>query len=184
MLKERYPEVVVELAIEDYLTDIVTTGFDAGIRPGERLAKDMISVRLEPDQHFLLVGSPDYFESRPRPKKPDDLRGHACVIYRNVSSKRYFRWKFSKGTRTVHVDMEPSVIINDASLLVQGALNGLGLAYVLERQVRQHIASGALISVLDDWSVPTAGDFIYFPSDRQMSPALKVVVDALRYRDD
>lgn len=181
-LREAYPEVVVELSIEDGLTDIVTAGFDAGVRPGEVVARDMVAVRIGPDQRTAVVAAPSYFERHPRPLAPEDLKAHRCVLYRGVTSGRPSPWAFAKDGRAVSVAVEPAFVTDSVEMLVRSALDGVGMAYVLADPVGPHLASGALVRVLEDWSTTLEGNFLYYPSRRQMTPALRVVVDALRLR--
>ena len=180
-LARTHPGIVVELAIEEGLVDIVSAGFDAGVRHGEQLAKDMVAVRIGPDCRTAVVTSPAYLAERARPSTPGALDQYACIGYRHTTSGALHRWAFEKDGRSLQVAVEPAFITNDSDAMIQAALNGVGLAYVLDMQVTQHIASGALVSVLEDWSVPLAGSFLYFPSRRQMSPSMRVLVDTLRY---
>lgn len=176
-----YPDVVVELAIEDGLVDIVSKGFDAGVRSGELVAKDMISVRIGPGQRSAVVAAPAYFRGHAVPSSPEDLRRHDCIAFRLATSGVLYRWEFEKDGRMLNVAVEPGFITNDVDLLVRAALDGVGVAYVLESQVAEHLASGALVRVLGDWCVPFAGDFLYYPSRRQMTPALRALVNTLRH---
>ena len=179
-LRREHPDVLVELSVDDGLTDIVTSGYDAGVRSGELIDKDMISVRIGPDQRFAVVGSPEYFKDHPIPVAPEALSDHRCIAYRHITSGSIHRWTFTKEGRSVRVAIEPSFLTNDADLLVDAAIDGVGLAFILEGQATEQIASGALISVLSDWCAPRAGEFLYYPSHRQMTPAFRAVVDALR----
>jgi DNA-binding transcriptional LysR family regulator len=178
-LKRAYPEVTVELSIEDNLVDIVAAGYDAGVRRGERLDKDMIAIRIGPEEYSAVVASPSYLERRSAPLVPEDLVGHTCIVYRHSTSGALHRWAFEKDSRSLSIDVEASFITNGPELLVQTALAGMGLSYVMENQVAALVASGALVRVLEDWSVSTGSDFLYYPS-RQTSPALRVLVEALR----
>lgn len=181
-LRARYPDVVVELSVDDGRTDIVAAGFDAGIRPGEFVAKDMISVRIAPDSRAIVVGSPGYFSSHPQPAAPEDLARHDCIAYRQISGGGVYRWQFANKDRTISVAVEPAFITDDVELTIRAALDGVGLAYVIESQVGQLIADGRLIAVLDRWSMPFSGDFLYYSSRRQVPPALRVLIDTLRFR--
>ena len=180
-LRRDYPDIVVELAVEDGLTDIVAAGFDAGVRNGEQLDKDMIAIRIGPDCPSVVVAGPQYLQSFPEPKSPTDLKNHNCISYRRITSGALSRWRFQKDERPLLVDVNPVFVTNDTELLVQCSLRGIGLAYVLREQAERHIASGALIPVLEDWNVTFPGSFLYYPSRRQVPPALRVVIDALRY---
>ena len=180
-LREKFPDVVVELIVEDGLIDIVTAGFDAGVRPGNELAKDMIAVRISPDERAVVVGAPSYFENRGMPSSPEELAQHACLVYRYVFSGNIFRWQFEKNGRAFSIAVAVSFITNDAGLLAEAALTGMGLAYVLESQVAVELESGALVSVLDSWCPEFAGAYLYYPSQRQIPPAMRAVIDALRH---
>ena len=181
MLRRDHPDVLVEVSVEDELVDIVAAGFDAGVRRGERVERDMVAVRISPDQRSAVVASPDYLRRRPAPREPEDVAAHDAIAYRHATSGVLHRWAFEQGGRTLVVDMRPVLIANDADLLVRAALDGVGLAYVMEEQVLTHLATGALVRVLDGWSVSLGSDFLYYPN-RQVSPALRVVIDALRVR--
>ncbi|MFG1433248.1 LysR substrate-binding domain-containing protein [Xanthobacter sp. V2C-8] len=180
-LRSEYPDVIVELSIEDGLTDIVSAGFDAGIRNGEQLEQDMIAVRIGPDLRSTVVAAPIYFERRPPPSTPEDLKAHSCIGYRKITAGELYRWEFEKSGRALRVAVTVDVITNDMDLMIRAALDGLGLAYMTEDQVAEHVASGALVPVLQDWCVPFAGSFLYYPSGRQLAPAMRVIIDALRH---
>ena len=181
-LRARYPDVVVDLSVDDGRTDIVAAGFDAGIRPGEFVAKDMISVRIAPDSRAIVVGSPVYFAAHSPPATPEDLAQHHCIAYRQISGGGVYRWHFANKHRAINVAVEPGFITDDVELTIRAALDGVGLAYVIESQVARQIADGLLTPVLDRWSVPFTGDFLYYSSRRQVPPALRVLIDTLRWR--
>lgn len=176
-----FPGILVELVVEDDLVDIVADGFDAGVRNGELIDQDMVAVRIGPERRSAVVASPAYLAGRASPVTPDDLGGHACVAYRKVSSGALHRWAFSKEGRTVGVAIEPSFITTSPELLLGAALDGLGLSYVLKDQATAFLASGALVEVLPDWSVVVCQDYIYYPSRQQPAPALRALVDRLRW---
>lgn len=180
LLRTTHPDIIVDLVVDDQLIDIVAARFDAGIRSGAHVAKDMISVRVSPDQHTSVVASPAYLGRHPPPASPADLGRHACMAYR-LASGGLLRWSFENNGRPVKVAVAPAFIANDVDLIVRAALDGVGLAYVLESQVAGHIDSGALEEVLVDWSVPYAGNHLYYPSRRQTSLALRAVIEALRH---
>jgi DNA-binding transcriptional LysR family regulator len=180
-LRRDYPEVIVELTVDDGLTDIVSAGFDAGIRFRDRVALDMVSVQIGPRMRTAVVAAPSYFEIHPPPSSPQELMRHACIGYRFTTSGRIHRWEFEKDGQPLQVAVEAGFITNDAELLLQAALEGLGPAYVLEAQAGEHLASGALVRVLEEWCPSMDASFLYYPSRRQMPPALRVVVDALRH---
>jgi DNA-binding transcriptional LysR family regulator len=181
-LLPRYPDIRVELIIEQGLTDIVAERYDAGVRFGEQVAKDMIAVRVGPDMRMAVVGAPSYFARRPRPKKPVDLAAHDCINLRLPTYGGLYAWEFEKNGRETKVRVEGSVVFNAGALTLRAALGGLGLAYLAEERVQAFLANGRLIRVLADWCPPFAGYHLYYPSRRQPTPAFAVVVDALRYR--
>ncbi len=179
-----YPEIRLELTIDDGLADIVAAGFDAGIRPGELLQKDMVAVRVSPDLRVAVVGSPQYFASRPRPRTPPDLREHACLAYRWTRSGAIHRWPFQKRGKALEVLPTGPMVINDTDVLVRAALTGAGLICTLEDSVAAHVEAGRLVRVLDDWCQPFPGFFLYYPSRRQLPVALRTLVEFLRARSD
>jgi len=179
-----YPEIRLELTIDDGLADIVAAGFDAGIRPGELLQKDMVAVRVTPDLRVAVVGSPQYFASRTRPRTPQDLREHACLAYRWTRSGAVHRWPFKKRGKSLEVLPTGPVVINDVDMMVRAALDGAGLICTLENSVATHVADGRLVRVLEDWCRPFPGFFLYYPSRRQLPFALRTLVDFLRVRSD
>jgi DNA-binding transcriptional LysR family regulator len=176
-----YPDIRVEI-INDYgLTDIVADRFDAGVRLGEQVARDMIALRIGPDFRQALVGAPSYFAQHPRPETPHDLIGHACINLRLPTSGGLWPWPFAKDGRELKVRAEGPLAFNTISLILNTALAGLGLAYLPEDVVRQHIKAGRLMQVLQDWSPLITGYHLYYPN-RQPGPAFARLVDALRYR--
>ena len=181
-LLPRYPDIKVELMIDYGLTDIVAERYDAGVRLGEQVAKDMIAVRIGPDFCMAVVGAPSYFESRPKPKKPQDLTAHTCINIRLPTYGGIYAWEFEKRGRELKVRVDGQLVFNNMALRLNAVLAGLGLAYLPEDQVQSYIADGRLIRVLDDWCAPFPGYHLYYPSRRQPVPAFAVLVDALRYR--
>ena len=177
-----HPDVTIELSVDEGLMDIVAGRFDAGVRLGERVERDMIAVRIGPDIRSAVVGSPAYFAERPRPVTPHDLTQHNCINYRQSTSGGLYAWEFEKGGQELSVRVDGSLVFNDADLVLMAALDGRGLAYVFDGQVAEQIASGRLIRVLEDWCPPYPGFFLYYPSRRQTPPALTALVEALRYR--
>ncbi|MGO8954160.1 MAG: LysR family transcriptional regulator [Rhodomicrobium sp.] len=177
-----YPEIKVEICVDYGLTDIVAEHYDAGVRLGEQVAKDMIAVRIGPDMRMAAVGAPSYFARRPRPKKPQDLTAHDCINLRLPTYGGLYAWEFEKGGRELKVRVEGQLVFNNIALRLNAALAGLGLAYLPEDQVRTYLASGRLIRVLDDWCPPFSGYHLYYPSRRQQAPAFALLADALRYR--
>jgi len=177
----QYPDIKVEMFIDNGLTDIVTQRFDAGVRAGEQVAKDMIAVRIGPDLRMAVVGAPSYFSKRPEPKKPQDLIGHSCINLR-LSSHGLYAWEFEKGGRELKVRVEGQLIFNGSLQMLNAALAGFGLAYVPEELAQPHVAKGRLKRVLEDWCQPYSGYHLYYPSRRQSSAAFSLLVDALRHR--
>ena len=178
----QYPDVKVEIVIDYGLTDIVAQRYDAGVRSGEQVAKDMIAVRIGPDMRMAVVSAPSYFEKRSPPKKPQDLTDHNCINLRLPVHGGLFPWEFEKGGRELRVRVEGQLALNATGAMLNAALAGLGLAYMPEHMVQAHIADGRLKRVLEDWCEPYVGYHLYYPSRRQASPAFSLLVEALRYR--
>ena len=178
----RYPEIAVEVVVDYGLTDIVAQRYDAGIRLGEQVAKDMIAVRIAPDMRMAVVGAPAYFAKRKKPKTPPELTAHSCINIRLPTYGGLYAWEFEKDGRELKVRVEGQLIFNNAALRLKSVLAGLGLAYLPENVTRALIADGKLIRVLADWCPPFQGYHLYYPSRRQSSPAFALLVDALRYR--
>ncbi len=177
-----YPDIKVEIVVDYGLTDIVAERYDAGVRSGELVAKDMIAVRIGPDRRMAVVGAPSYFAERPRPKRPQDLTAHACINLRLATHGGLYAWEFGKGGRTLRVKVEGQLTFNGTAPMLEAALAGFGLAYVPEDDVQAHLADKRLIRVLADWCPPYPGYHLYYPSRRQPTPAFALLVNALRYR--
>jgi DNA-binding transcriptional LysR family regulator len=177
-----YPDVKVEIVIDYGLTDIVAERYDAGVRTGEMVAKDMVAVRIGPDMRSAVVGAPSYFASRARPKTPQDLTAHACINLRLPTHGGLYAWEFEKGGREIRVRVEGQLVFNGTAPMLDAALAGFGLAYVPEDTVRTHIADGRLIRVLAEWCPSYPGYHLYYPSRRQPTPAFALLVNALRFR--
>jgi DNA-binding transcriptional LysR family regulator len=177
-----YPDIKMEIVIDYGLTDIVAERYDAGVRSGEMVAKDMIAVRIGPDMRTAVVGAPSYFVNRARPKTPQDLTTHTCINLRLPTHGGLYAWEFQKGKRGLKVRVEGQLVFNRTAPMLDAALAGFGLAYVPEDTVRSHLADGRLVRVLADWCPPYPGYHLYYPSRRQPTPAFALVVDALRYR--
>jgi DNA-binding transcriptional LysR family regulator len=178
----KYPEIKVEVNIEYGLIDIVEQRYDAGVRFGEQVSKDMISVRLGPDLPFAVIGSKSYFAGRKPPQTPRDLVDHVCINLRLPTYGGLYAWEFEKNARELKVRVEGQLIFNSIYQVRDAALAGLGLAYVPEDLALPYLAKGQLLRVLEDWSPPWPGYHLYYPSRRQPSPAFALVVEALRYR--
>ena len=177
-----YPDIKVEIVIDYGLTDIVAERYDAGVRSGQQVAKDMIAVRIGPDMRMAVVGTPSYFEKRSVPKRPQDLTEHNCINLRLPIHGGLYAWEFEKGDRDLRVRVEGQLVFNATSQIFKAALAGLGLGYVPEEMAQPYIAKGRLKRVLEDWCEPYAGYHLYYPSRRQASPAFNLLVEALRYR--
>ena len=181
-LLRNYPDIRVEMIVDYGLTDIVAQQYDAGVRSGEQVAKDMIAVRIGPDMRMAVVGAPSYFKSHPAPKRPQDLIGHNCINLRLPTHGSLYAWEFEKGGREFRVRVEGQLAFNGSVQMLNAALAGFGLAYVPEELAQPHIAKGRLRRVLADWCLPYSGYHLYYPSRRQPSAAFALLVDALRYR--
>jgi DNA-binding transcriptional LysR family regulator len=179
---KQYPDIRIEFSLDTEFRNIVEDGFDAGVRLGESVEKDMIALRIGPDWRLVVVASPAYLKEYPRPKHPKELVRHICIKRRQGSGGHY-AWEFAKSGSELRVRVEGQLTFNNSYAMVDAALRGFGIAYVPEDMVARHIRSGELSVVLDDWSPTFDGYFIYYPRSRQNSAAFKVVVDALRYRD-
>ena len=177
-----YPDITIEIVIDNGLTDIVAERLDAGVRLGEQVARDMVAVRIGPDLSMAAVGAPDYFKGRTPPRVPQDLTEHSCINLRLPTSGGLYVWEFEKDGRELRVRVEGQLVFNTATMAVKAAIAGAGLAFVPEDRVREHIDAGHLIRVLADWCPPFSGFHLYYPSRRQPTPAFAVVVGALRYQ--
>jgi DNA-binding transcriptional LysR family regulator len=182
-LMTTYPDVEVEVSVDEGLTDIVASRFDAGIRLGEQVEKDMIAVKVGPSIRMAVVGSPAYFSDRALPQSPRDLGEHVCINYRQASAGGLYAWEFEKGGVPVEVRVTGRLVFNDTELMLAAALEGAGIAYAFEDQVAPHLANGSLVRVLEDWCPAFPGYHLYYPSRRQLTPAFALLVDALRHRD-
>jgi DNA-binding transcriptional LysR family regulator len=178
----RYPDIKIEIIIDYGLTDIVAERFDAGVRSGEQVAKDMIAVRIGPDMRMAVVGAPSYFDMRSEPKRPQDLIGHNCINLRLPTHGGLYAWEFEKDGRELKVHVEGQLVFNGTFQMLNAALAGFGLAYVPEDVAQPHLAKGRLKRVLEDWCPPYSGYHLYYPSRRQSTPAFALLVEALRYR--
>ncbi|GLR54662.1 LysR family transcriptional regulator [Shinella yambaruensis] len=177
-----YPDINVELILDSTFRNIVEEGFDAGVRLGESVEKDMIAMRIGPDWRLVAVASPDYLAEHGIPEHPQDLVRHCCINMRHESAGGLYAWEFEKDRQELRVRVSGQLTFNNSYAMIDAAMNGYGIAYVPENIVERHIASGKLVQVLDDWSPFFDGYFLYYPSRRQHLPAFKVIVDALRHR--
>lgn len=181
-LLPEYPDIKVEVTIDYGLTDVVAERYDAGIRLGEQVAKDMVAVRVGPDLRMTAVASPSYFAGKTPPRVPQDLAAHRCINMRLPTSGVLYAWEFEKAARELHVRVDGQLTFNDVAFARKSALSGLGIAFVFEDMVQSDIEAGRLVRVLTDWCTPFSGYHLYYPSRRQPTPAFAVFVDALRYR--
>jgi DNA-binding transcriptional LysR family regulator len=177
-----YPDIKLEISTDYRLTDIVENRFDLGVRGGAQVAKDMIAVRISPDVRRMVVGSPGYFENHPVPRTPEDLLQHNCISLRLLSSGRLYAWELKQGDREMAVRVEGQLIFSGSYQVLQAALDGAGLAFTTDTVAQTHVQAGRLRQVLEDWSPTIPGYHLYYPSRRQLSRAVLMVIDALRHR--
>ncbi|WP_334184666.1 LysR family transcriptional regulator [Novosphingobium sp.] len=181
-LLKAYPDVAVEISIDSHLTDIIADRFDAGIRLGEQIAKDMIAVRIGPELRMAVVGAPSYFAAKGRPRTPHDLTAHACINIRMPTKGGLYTWEFGRNGRDLNVRVEGPLILNDVPMILTAAAEGVGLACVMEDQADALLKTGRLERVLEDWCPPFSGYHLYYPDRRQLPPAFTLLIDALRYK--
>jgi len=177
-----HPDIQIEFSVDYGFTDIASQRFDAGVRVGDRVDKDMVAVRIAPDMRMAVVGSPKYLEGKSIPKTPKDLTAHRCVNLRLPTRGNLYAWDFEKGAKSVNVKVQGQTIFNNTPLMLQAAVDGMGFAYVPLDLVRSHIAEGRLVPVLKDWWPSFPGYHLYYANRRQVAPALALVIEALRYR--
>ncbi|QOZ77913.1 LysR family transcriptional regulator [Bradyrhizobium sp. CCBAU 53351] len=182
MLLPDYPDIQVEIVIDHGFTDIVAERFDAGVRLGEEVDKDMIAVPIGPEMRMAVIGTPSYFSRHPKPLTPQDLTAHRCINIRLPTFGGFHAWEFEKDGRELRVRVDGPLAFNGSRLALMAARSGAGLAYLFEDHVREDITNGSLIRVLSDWCPPFSGYHLYYPSRRQLSPAFAVLADALRNR--
>jgi DNA-binding transcriptional LysR family regulator len=176
---EAYPDIQLDITVDDRLVDIIADGYDAGMRYGDTVAGDMIAVPLTPPLRWVIVGSPTYLAQRGRPKKPDDLTRHSCIRMR-IGDNSLYRWEISNGRQALELDVPGSMTANESDTAVDAALNGVGLAYCLERRAAADIAAGRLEVVLPKWSIAGPPMVMYYPSRRQTLPGLRQLIDMIR----
>ena len=175
----QYPEVVLDVTTDDSRVDLVAAGFDAAIHFGEYIAQDMVAVRVSADIQHAIVGAPSYFESHPTPTSPRDLLNHRCINFRHRGESIY-KWELDKGDESVAIAVSGSLVLDDEDLVIQAALDGGGLALVADNRATPHLSDGALIRVMEDWTPPFPGFFLYYPHRKQQPAALAAVIDTLR----
>jgi DNA-binding transcriptional LysR family regulator len=178
-----YPELNIEITISYGLIDIVAERYDAGVRLGDQVARDMIAVRIAPDLRMVVVGSPAYFAGRDKPVTPQELIAHNCANLRLPTYGGLYAWEFAKDGQELQVQVQGQMIFNTTPQMLAAALEGYGLAFVPEDLVQRNVAEGSLVQVLDDWCPTIPGYHLYYPSRRQPTPAFTAVVNALRYQD-
>jgi DNA-binding transcriptional LysR family regulator len=175
-----YPEVHLELAVGEASIDIVAKGFDAGIGPRDRVAADMIAVRVMGPMRVAVVGAPAYFARQRPPRTPDDLARHNCVQYRLAGEGAVFKWPFERNGKTRRISVDGRVMVNFPDLAVRAAVDGLGIAYTIEALAEPFLRSGQLVRVLENWSPSIEGLFLYYPGHRQVPAALRALIDMIR----
>ena len=180
-LLPQYPDINVEVVVDNGMTDIVANRFDAGVRLGEQVAKDMIAVPISGDFRMAIVAAPSYFASRPKPSMPQELTLHNCINMRLPTHGGLFVWEFAKDGKEINVRVEGQLVYNNLAVRLQAALGGLGLACIPADVAAPHVAAGTLLRVLEDWCPPYAGYKLYYPSRRHPTPAFTLMVEALRY---
>jgi DNA-binding transcriptional LysR family regulator len=178
-LHREYPDLVLDVTTDDSRRDIVAEGFDAGIHFGEYIEKDMIAVRVSKDHRPAIIGSPEYFRSHAKPREPRDLLQHPCINFRHGDTGLY-RWEFEKGKKELSVAVNGPLIVDDMNLVLRAVREGIGLAFVDEKEIAAELADGTFVRVLQDWCQPYPGFFLYYPSRRQRTGALTALVHVLR----
>lgn len=176
---QSYPDVVLDITTDDSRVDLVAAGYDAGIQFGESIAQDMVAVRVSPDIRPAVVASPGYFRAHGKPHTPSDLLRHRCINFRHRGEGVY-RWELDRGDQSVAVAVNGSLILDDLDLVIEAAIGGAGIAFMAEDRAQPYLANGALERVLEDWSLPFPGFFLYYPSRRQLPAALTALIETLR----
>lgn len=180
---EEYPDITIEVGVDYGFTNIVNDRFDAGIRLGEAISKDMIAVRISPDWRLSVVGSPAYFEKHARPADPRELTAHNCINIRHSAASGLYAWEFEKDGEALNIKVDGQYIANSNYLIQEATLDGVGLSYLPSYMVQPLIENGQLIEVLSDWSPYFSGFYLYYPNRRQSSPAFMAFVQAVRHKD-
>ncbi|MBW9053681.1 LysR family transcriptional regulator [Rhizobium mesosinicum] len=172
-----YPDIAIDIIVDDRLSDIVAGRFDAGIRLGEMVEKDMVSVKLGGEMRLVVIASPDYIARHGVPETPRDLRDHSCVVSRWPTDGSLYHWEFERGDEKLEVAVTGPLSTTDNDLMLRAVLDGVGIGYLFDYHVADHLVSGRLVSMLDDWTPPFPGFHLYYPSRRQMPPPLRAFVD-------
>jgi DNA-binding transcriptional LysR family regulator len=175
-----YPDIKLDISIDDAFVDIVEQGFDAGLRIGEMVDREMVGVRVTAELRMAVVGSPAYFAAHGKPKHPRDLHAHECINYRRRTLGVIYRWEFTDGGKDLEITVNGRLLLNDADVMLSAALDGHGLAYLIESSVREHVAAKRLVRVLDPFCTPFPGFFLYYPSRTHLAPKLQALVNALK----
>ncbi|MFK0161205.1 LysR family transcriptional regulator [Rhizobium sp. NPDC090279] len=181
-LMQSYPDINIEISVDNRFADLVNERFDAGVRLGEHIEKDMIALKIGPEMRMLVVASPGYFVRHPKPITPHELTQHRCINLRLTTVGGLYVWEFEKDGKPLNVRVEGQFICNDVPMIIDAALDGLGLACLPDDYLLPLIREGRLVPVLEDWSPPFPGYHLYYPSRRLASPAFSLLIDALRYR--
>ena len=181
-LLKQYPDIEVEFSVDYAFTDIAAERFDAGVRVGNRVDKDMVAVPIAPPLRMAVAASADYLAGKPLPVRPEDLTAHRCVNLRLPTHGGLYAWDFEKGNKEISVRVQGQTVLNNTFLMLRAALDGMGFAYVPFDIMEQHIAEGRLVPVLQDWWPTFPGYHLYYPNRRHIAPALALVIEALRYR--
>lgn len=174
-----YPDVLLDVTTDENRVDLVAGGYDAGIHFGEFIEQDMVAVRVSPDHRPAIVASPEYFASHPKPTSPRDLLHHRCINFKH-GDEGVYRWEFDKGKQSVTVGVNGPLIVDDLELVIRAAVDGVGIAYMSEDRAAPHLATGALVRVLEPWCQTFPGFFLYYPSRRQQPAPLSALIDTLR----
>lgn len=180
-LARDYPGITLEIVAQEGFANIVEQGFDAGIRLGKDLHNDMRAVRVTPDLRLAIVATPEYFQQYGKPNHPEDLLSHRCIGWRKIASGELYKWTFQKGTQALSVSVNSPLILDDARLMLQAALAHAGIAFAIEEEVSEHLATGRLERVLSDWCAPFPGFYLYYPNRRNHPVALTTVINVIRY---
>ncbi|CAI1820107.1 LysR family transcriptional regulator [Serratia proteamaculans] len=180
-LARDYPGITLEIVAQEGFANIVEQGFDAGIRLGKDLHNDMRAVRVTPDLRLAIVATPEYFQQYGKPNHPEDLLSHRCIGWRKIASGELYKWTFQKGTQALSVSVNSPLILDDARLMLQAALAHAGIAFAIEEEVNEHLATGRLERVLADWCAPFPGFYLYYPNRRNHPVALTTVINVMRY---
>jgi DNA-binding transcriptional LysR family regulator len=177
---EAYPDVVLDLTLDDEVVDVVAGGYDAAIRIGEVIEQDMIAIKLGPELRQIAVASPDYLARRGTPGHPHDLVSHSCIRWRWPGHETTYKWEFLENGKWFEVAIDGPIITNAKDFALQAAIDGLGIAFSTQQMIAPHVAAGRLVPLLEPWSAPFPGYYLCYPAQRQMAPPLRAFIDSLR----